>query len=91
MADSPISHYVINAMNLNRTGGMNMVVAANTTTNATSFHVTGLFPGTTYEMTVVAASQGGDIVAESLASDPVVDSTDITGKLIKLIRPITMS
>ena len=81
-ADSPISHYVINAVNLNSTGVMSMVVTANTTTNATSFNVTGLLPGTTYEMAVVAASQGGDIVAKSLASDPVVDSTDVTGQLV---------
>ena len=81
-ADSPISHYVINAVNLNGTGVMSMVVTANTTTNATSFNVTGLLPGTTYEMAVVAASQGGDIVAKSLASDPVVDSTDVTGQLV---------
>ena len=84
MADSPISHYVINAVNLNSTGVMNMVVTANTTTNATFFNVTGLLPGTTYEMDVVATSQGGDIVAKSLASDTVVDSTDVTGQLVNI-------
>ena len=36
-------------------------------------------------MVVVAASQGGDIVAESLASDSVVDSTDVTGQLINKV------
>ena len=81
-ANSPISHYVVNALNLNSTGVMSMVVTANTTTNATSFNVTGLLPGTTYEMAVVAASRGGDVIAKSLASDPVVDSTDITGQFV---------
>ena len=55
---------------------------ANTTTNATYFNVTDLLPGTTYELTVVAVSQGGDIVARSEASDPVVDSTGVTGQYI---------
>ena len=75
--DSPISYYLINAHNLNSTGGM---VVANTTNNATFFNVTGLLPGTTYELTVVAVSQGGGIVAMSQASDPVIDTTGVTGQ-----------
>ena len=51
----------------------------NTITNDTFFNVTGLLPGTTYELTVVAVSQGGNIVAESQASGPIMDTTRVTG------------
>ena len=44
--------------------------------------MTGLLPGTTYELTVVAVSQGGDVVARGQPSDPIVDTTSVTGKLI---------
>ena len=47
----------------------------------TFFNVTGLLPGTTYELTVVAVSQGGDIVARSQPGDPIVDITGVTDKL----------
>ena len=78
-AASPISYYLVNTTNLNNTGGMNAFVVANTTNNTTFVNITGLLPGTTYELTVVAVSQGGDIVARSEASDPVVHTTNNTG------------
>ena len=58
VAKSPISCYAINTHNLNRTaaGRKNDVVVVNTITNVTFFNVTGLLPGTTYELTVVAVS-----------------------------------
>ena len=65
--------------NLNNTARVDKIVT-NTSSNITSFNVTGILPGTTYLLTVVAVSQGGDIVAVSQASDPVVDSTDVTGQ-----------
>ena len=34
--------------------------------------MTGLLPGTTYELTVVAVSQGGDINARSVENDAVI-------------------
>ena len=80
MFDSPISFYTINARNLNSSGGMDELVVTNTSTNATFFNVTGLLPGTTYELTVVAVSQGGDIVATSEPSGPRVQTTDLTGE-----------
>ena len=61
---------------------MNEVIAVNTLTNATFFNVTGLLPGTTYELTVVAVSQGGDVVATSEArirSNSVITTTGFTG------------
>ena len=78
-ANSPISYYLIGARNLNSTGGMDDVVVANTTANATLFNVTGLLPGTTYELTVVAVSQQGDVVAKSGPSHPVTATTRVTG------------
>ena len=61
---------------------MNEVIAVNTSTNATFFNVTGLLPGTTYELTVVAVSQGGDAVTTSEArmrSNSVTTTTGLTG------------
>ena len=56
------------------------IVTRNTTTNVTLFNVTGLLPGTTYELTVVAGSQGGEIVATSQPSNPVIHMTGVTGQ-----------
>ena len=42
-----------------------MVIVANTTTDVTSFNVTGLFPVTTYELTMVEVFQGGNVIATS--------------------------
>ena len=78
-SDSPISYYSIRACNLNSTQTEVDKVVTNTITNETFSSVTGLLPGTTYELTVVAVSQGGDIVAESQASSPIVNTTGVTG------------
>ena len=80
--NSPISFYTVSARNLNDTGGDDgaHVVTRNTTNNSTFSNVTGLLPGTTYELTVVAVSQGGDVVAKSQASEPVVSTTGLTGQ-----------
>ena len=80
MFDSPISFYTVNAHNLNSSGGLDELVVTNTSTNATFFNVTGLLPGTTYELTVVAVSQGGDIIAVSEPSNPRIQTTGQTGE-----------
>ena len=54
----------------------------NTITNETFSDVTGLLPGTTYELTVVAVSQGGSVIAESQASSPILNTTGVTGRSI---------
>ena len=77
-SDSPISYYLLRACNLNSSSESNKVIS-NTISNETFFSVTGLLPGTTYELTVVAVSQGGDIVAESQASSPIINTTGVTG------------
>ena len=77
--NSLIMFYSINTRNLNSTDAMAGVIVVNTTTRDTFFNVTGLLPGTTYELSVVAVSQVGDIVARSEASDPVIGTTDKTG------------
>ena len=51
-----------------------------TISNETFFNVTGLLPGTTYELTVVAVSQGGNVIARSQPSDPIIDTTGVTGQ-----------
>ena len=79
-SDSPISFYTISAHNLNNTSGMDDIVIRNTTNNSTLFNVTGLFPGTTYKLTVVAVSQGGDIIAKSQPSEPATHTTGLTGE-----------
>ena len=78
-ADSPISFYSISARNLNATGGKADAVVRNTTTNSTFYNVTSFFPGTTYELTVVAVSQGGDVIAMSQPSNPLTVTTSIIG------------
>ena len=77
-SDSPISYYKIRACNLNSSAENNKVTT-NTITNDTFYNVTGLVPGTTYELTVVAVSQGGNIVAESQPSGPIINTTGVTG------------
>lgn len=73
VAISPISYYLITARNLNNTGELDIV--ANTTTSVTISSVTGLLPGTTYELTVVAVSHGGDVMGKSEPSESVVADT----------------
>ena len=75
MADSPISHYEVIAREMDGQG-----VATMTTPNAaTFFNVTGLLPGTAYELTVVAVSEGGDVIARSPESSSVLLTTRFTG------------
>ena len=80
MADSLISHYEITA----RTDiAMVTVITAN---NNTFFNITGLLPGTTYDLTVVAVSQGGDVIARSQESEPVQGIiTGVTGVYTNLL------
>ena len=77
---SPISYYLINITNLNNTGGVDDTFIRNTTSDHRVFNITSLLPGTTYELTVVAVSQGGDIFAESQASDSLPIVTKVTSK-----------
>ena len=75
--DSPITFYTINARDVS---GANAVVVRNTSTNATFYNVTGLLPGTTYVLTVVAVSQGGDVFAVSEPSVPWNGTTGFSGQ-----------
>ena len=76
--DSPISYYTIRACNLNSSAEVDKVTT-NTIINETSINVTGLLPGTTYELTVVAVSQGGNVIAKSQPSGPTINTTGVTG------------
>ena len=55
------------------------MVTLATSTPATFYNVTGLLPGTTYELTVVAVSEGGDVIVRSPDSASVVLTTTFTG------------
>ena len=76
MADSPITRYEIIARFLDNSAGM---VTVSTVSSVTIFNVTGLLPGTAYELTVVAVSEGGDVIARSLESESVRATTENTG------------
>ena len=75
MADSPISCYEIIAREVDGSG----VVTVTTTTNITFFNVTGLLPGTIYELTVVAIYEDGNITTKSPESDSVVMGVTSSG------------
>ena len=77
---SPISYYLINITNLNNAGRVDNTIIRNTTSDDRVFNITGLLPGNTYELTVVAVSQGGDIIAKSEPSESVTCSTGLTGQ-----------
>ena len=76
--ESPISYYevIARATDNNNAGLVNV----STTDNSTFFNVTGLLPGTTYNLTVVAVSQGGGVIARGPESTPLGNiMTDVTG------------
>ena len=74
---------MLRACNLNNTQSEGDKVITNTISNETFYSVTGLLPGTTYELSVVAVSQGGDIIALSQASIPIIYTTGVTGLSIR--------
>ena len=49
VVEFPISHYLVNASSLHSVNSV-ATTELNTATNITSFNVTGLLPGTTYEL-----------------------------------------
>ena len=69
-------YYLISANNLNSTDDL---IKANTTN--TFFNITGLLPGTTYELNVAAVYEGGDSenVAMSQPSNSAISTTGFTG------------
>ena len=73
--DSMISRYEILAHEVNGSGLVNVTTGY----NSTFFNVTGLLPATTYSFSVVALSEGGDIVARGSESESEVDMTGVTG------------
>ena len=55
------------------------MVTVSTMSSVTAFNVTDLLPGTTYKLSVVAVSQGGNAIAKSPESDPAQATTEVTG------------
>ena len=76
MSEYPISHYDIlaNAVDIPNLK-VNVTISGN---NVTFFNVTGLLPGTTYELTVVAVSIVRDVVARSQPSNLIQRTTALT-------------
>ena len=69
------------------------MVTVSTMSSVTAFNATGLLPGTAYELSVVAVSQGGDVIAKSPESEPAQATTEVTGICIlffSVIRLIVM-
>ena len=79
LASLHVFSYLINANNPNSTDD---IKKANTTN--TFFNVTGLLPGTTYELTVVAVYEGsgGENVAMSQPSNSAITTTEFTGMVL---------
>ena len=84
VADSTISRYQIIAREVGGQG----IVTENTTTNATVFNVTGLLPATFYSFTVVAISEGGDVIAVSQEGPAIEDTTGFTGIHLCVCVPV---
>ena len=78
-SNSLISYYLINSSD--HFDPTAEVVLTNTSTATTFFNVTGLLPGTTYELTVVAVSQGGDVIGKSEPSNSMTATTRTTGEI----------
>ena len=85
IADSSISRYEIMARSLEKSAAMVMV---STMSSVTFFNVTGLLPGTTYELTVqvVAVSEAGDVTAKGPESELAQATTKVTGTCTLLRR-----
>ena len=69
--DFPISHYKIIARSLDNVNAM--VVNMSTTDNRTLLNVTNLDPGTTYNFSVVAVIEAGEVVARGVESESLGD------------------
>jgi hypothetical protein len=82
-----VFYYIISANNLNSSTVVgDSTTQVNTTTNVMLYNVTGLLPGTTYELTVVAVSRDiyGSEVAISQPSSSVTNTTGFTGTALIL-------
>ena len=79
----PITYYEIIARATDDLG--EIIRNMSTPDNVTFVNVTDLLPGITYNFTVVAVVQGGDIISRGPESLPLVDiSTELTGTYIML-------
>ena len=70
-----ISRYEI----LARTVDDSRLLNVSTESSRTFFNVTGLLPATTYELSVVAIAEGGDVIVRSVESAAMEETTGFTG------------
>ena len=80
-ANFPISYYEI----ITSAAGDN--VQLSTPGNDTFFNVTGLDPGTTYNFSVVAMIQAGEVVTRSEESAPLKDIGTTTAGMMIRVEP----
>ena len=73
---SPISRYEVIARQIDNDSAMPVNIS--TADNNTFINVTGLLPGTAYNLTVVAVVEGGGVIARSEESDPLGNITTTT-------------
>ena len=59
------------------TEGMSIMESVTAENDATLFNMTGLLTGTAYEFTVLAVSQGGDVIVKGQPSDNITGTTVI--------------
>ena len=80
---NPISRYEVIARPIDVNA---RPVTVSTADNSTFVNVTGLLPGTTYNLTVVAIVEGGGVVARSQESEPLGNiMTATTGTVICVV------
>ena len=73
VVDFPISYYEIIVAKSNDIGGAQHLENRSTLDSSTFINVTGLSSGTTYNFSVVAVIQAGQVVARSVESMPLED------------------
>ena len=78
--NSPIIYYLINVTCIGQAGPGVILEVHDTAAIVNLYNVTGLLPGTTYELTVVAVSQGGNVIAKSRPSNAEIITTKLSGK-----------
>ena len=79
------AEYPVTSYEIKQNSSDTAALMLSTTNNDTFYNVTGLLPGITYELSVVAVSQVGDVIAKSrIGNNFVVKMTEVTGELSML-------
>ena len=74
---SMISRYEVIALEVD---GPRQLVNTTASGNSTSFNITGLSPAVTYDVFIVAVSEGGNVIAKSIESTSIRNTTSVAGQ-----------